>query len=112
MEDESDKSQNGYNKISGLLAAYSAYRKDLGRGKDPELPEDLFGKMTKDQLFFLGYAQMFCEPQPNNNSTLRQLQQDNHSPLKYRLIGSVKNCPMFYKAFQCPSQRRCFSKSP
>lgn len=48
--------------VLGIHAAFRAYRNTLEvLGPDYALPNDLVGQFTNDQLFFLSFAQPWCE---------------------------------------------------
>ena len=69
-----------------------------------ETPEGKANKkidgFSRDQRFFIGFAQMWCEN--DTDQALRLLAQTNpHSPGKWRVVGAVTNMPEFQKAFSC-----------
>ncbi|XP_014666380.1 PREDICTED: endothelin-converting enzyme 1-like [Priapulus caudatus] len=83
----------------GLKSAYYAYQtwvKDNGE----ELP--LPGvNYTLNQLFFLGFSQVWCSASTDEAKHL-QLISDTHSPAKYRVIGPLSNSHEFASAWKCP----------
>lgn len=86
----------------GLRAALRAYQLHAKRTPGdkkvtlPGLPD-----YTPDQLFFLGFAQIWC-----GNSTVGALKskmvEGVHSPNKIRVIGTLSNSAEFAKAWSCP----------
>ncbi|MCJ8740172.1 hypothetical protein PDJAM_G00055850 [Pangasius djambal] len=83
----------------GLKAAYHAYRSWVKRnGKEKRLPAV---NLTNDQLFFVGFAQVWCSVR-TPESAHEGLMTDPHSPPKYRVIGTLSNSPEFAQHFQCP----------
>jgi len=89
----------------GLVAAYRAYKNVVNfKGPDATLPGSLVGQFSHDQLFFLSFAQVWCEPGTLNPvDEYFQLLLDPHSPSKYRILGSLQNFPGFRDAFNCPT---------
>lgn len=83
----------------GLESSYNAYKELVGKkGAGRRLPGlDL----THDQLFFLGYAQTHCE-KATKQSALLDLMFDQHSPDRFRTLGTLQNSPDFAKAYNCP----------
>uniref|UniRef100_A0A8C1J085 endothelin-converting enzyme 1 n=2 Tax=Cyprinus carpio TaxID=7962 RepID=A0A8C1J085_CYPCA len=83
----------------GLKAAYHAYRSWVQKnGEEKRLPAV---NLTNDQLFFVGFAQVWCSVR-TPESAHEGLMTDPHSPPKYRVIGTLSNSPDFTEHFQCP----------
>ncbi|XP_015266617.1 PREDICTED: membrane metallo-endopeptidase-like 1 isoform X1 [Gekko japonicus] len=82
----------------GVRQAYKAYLKWVEReGKEPSLPGlDL----THEQLFFLNFAQVWCGSYRPEYAS-QSIKTDVHSPLKYRVMGSLQNFEAFSEAFHC-----------
>jgi len=60
---------------------------------------------TKEQRFFLGYAQVWCGTVRDETARLFA-QTDPHSPGRYRVNGVVENIPEFYRAFSCKPKKQ------
>uniref|UniRef100_A0A673Y7K8 endothelin-converting enzyme 1 n=1 Tax=Salmo trutta TaxID=8032 RepID=A0A673Y7K8_SALTR len=85
---------------AGLKAAYNAYQAWVQEnGEEKRLPAV---NLTNDQLFFVGFAQVWCSVR-TPESAHRGLMTDHHSPPKYRVIGTLSNSPAFAEHFQCPT---------
>ncbi|KAH8363485.1 hypothetical protein KR084_010898 [Drosophila pseudotakahashii] len=88
----------------GMRLAYTAYRKWF----DPQLPCDLTKETlpnfpyTAKQLFFISFAQIWCNDVQPNVKTL-QVSTDQHMPRKFRVIGSLANFDEFLDEFNCPA---------
>ncbi|XP_045426447.1 membrane metallo-endopeptidase-like 1 [Pipistrellus kuhlii] len=82
----------------GVRQAYKAYLKWRAEGgRDQQLPGlDL----TFDQIFFLNYAQVWCGSY-KPEFAVQSIKTDVHSPLKYRVLGSLQNLAAFSDAFRC-----------
>ncbi|XP_046881183.1 endothelin-converting enzyme 1 isoform X1 [Hypomesus transpacificus] len=82
----------------GLKAAYKAYVNWIEKnGEEPTLPA--LG-MTNHQLFFIGFAQVWCSvrtPESSHEGVIT----DPHSPSRFRVIGTVSNSHEFSKHFGC-----------
>jgi putative endopeptidase len=79
--------------LAGLTIAYRAYRLSLGEKDAP-----VIDKMTGDQRFFLGWAQVWRRKHRDEDLKNRLLT-DPHSPAEYRVNGIVRNMAAFYSAF-------------
>ncbi|XP_022104192.1 endothelin-converting enzyme 1-like isoform X2 [Acanthaster planci] len=84
---------------SGLKVAFKAYRRWIAeRGaEEPTLPGI---RLTHNQIFFLNYGQLWCD-KSRDQALIYQLQQDSHSPGKFRVWGPIMNSPDFSEAFHC-----------
>ncbi|XP_044301260.1 membrane metallo-endopeptidase-like 1 [Varanus komodoensis] len=82
----------------GVRQAYKAYLKWVEKeGKEPSLPGlDL----THKQLFFLNFAQVWCGSYRPEYAS-QSIKTDGHSPLKYRVMGSLQNFEAFSEVFHC-----------
>uniref|UniRef100_A0A1I8P1P7 Peptidase M13 C-terminal domain-containing protein n=1 Tax=Stomoxys calcitrans TaxID=35570 RepID=A0A1I8P1P7_STOCA len=86
----------------GVRMAYQAYMNWFNNAK-PTIEMETLPSLnyTNWQLFFIGYAQIWCE------TTLEEFQSamasmDAHVPEKMRVIGPLSNFEAFSKAYQCP----------
>ncbi|XP_029358545.1 endothelin-converting enzyme 1 [Echeneis naucrates] len=82
----------------GLKAAYKAYENWIQKnGEEDTLPA--LG-MTNHQLFFVGFAQVWCSvrtPESSHEGVIT----DPHSPSRFRVIGTISNSHEFSKHFGC-----------
>jgi predicted metalloendopeptidase len=83
--------------IGGLRVSYEAYK--LATAGKTLPPIDGF---TADQRFFIAFAQGW---RTNVRPEYLRLQvtSDLHSPIRWRVLGSVANFPEFYEAFKVPA---------
>ncbi|XP_030633645.1 membrane metallo-endopeptidase-like 1 isoform X2 [Chanos chanos] len=82
----------------GVRQAYKAYMKWVEReGEEPRLPGL---DMDHTQLFFLNFAQVWCGA-CRPEYAIQSIKTDTHSPLEYRVLGSLQNFEAFSEAFQC-----------
>ncbi|CAB3998527.1 endothelin-converting enzyme homolog isoform X2, partial [Paramuricea clavata] len=91
---------NGGVKQAYQLTCLSGYKKKLGGER---LLPGL--NATNDQLFFLGFAQVWCG-KSRRQSALSQVENGVHTPGKFRVIGTLSNSEYFAKAFKCTSGSR------
>ncbi|XP_022370467.1 membrane metallo-endopeptidase-like 1 [Enhydra lutris kenyoni] len=94
----------------GVRQAYKAYLKWMAEGgKDQQLPGL---ELSYAQLFFINYAQVWCGSY-RPEFAIQSIKTDVHSPLKYRVLGSLQNLAAFAEAFHCAQgthmhpQERC-----
>jgi endothelin-converting enzyme/putative endopeptidase len=80
----------------GLHLAYAALMNDLATKTLPK-SDDGF---TQQQLFFIGYAQIWCQNVTDAESRRRAII-DSHSPGQFRVNGVLQNSPEFQSAFSC-----------
>ncbi|HVU31544.1 MAG TPA: M13 family metallopeptidase [Sphingomicrobium sp.] len=80
--------------LSGVEAAYAAYKKYTAQHGEPPVIDGLTG----DQRFFIAYAQAWQEKQ-REDAERQQVITNEHSPGKYRVNGVVRNVDAWYKAF-------------
>uniref|UniRef100_F7FGZ5 Membrane metalloendopeptidase like 1 n=1 Tax=Monodelphis domestica TaxID=13616 RepID=F7FGZ5_MONDO len=84
----------------GIRQAYKAYLKWIEeQGREPKLPGL---NLTHEQLFFINFAQVWCGSYRPEYAS-QSIKTDVHSPLKYRVIGSLQNFEAFSRAFHCPN---------
>jgi endothelin-converting enzyme/putative endopeptidase len=79
----------------GLRIAYMALMETLADKTVPKVEG-----FTAEQRLFLGWGQIWCATQKDEDSRMRALT-DPHSPGQYRVNGTVSNMPEFQKAFAC-----------
>ncbi|XP_023214342.1 endothelin-converting enzyme 1-like [Centruroides sculpturatus] len=80
---------------SGILVAFRAYDKYIKEnGEEPKLPGLNY---TNKQMFFIRYAEMWCE---TNDVQVKRIP-IKHSPSIYRVVGPLMNLPEFSETFNC-----------
>jgi putative endopeptidase len=84
--------------LGGLNVAYDALQNALK--KNPTEANEKIDGYTQDQRYFLSWARIWRE---NIRTKLAELHLNNdpHSPAKFRAIGAPSNMPAFANAFQC-----------
>jgi endothelin-converting enzyme/putative endopeptidase len=80
----------------GIQLAYAALMHDLANRVLPKTADGF----TQEQLFFLGYAQIWCQNTTDAESRRRAIV-DSHSPGEFRVNGVVQNMPQFQQAYSC-----------
>uniref|UniRef100_A0A0K0EMK7 Neprilysin n=1 Tax=Strongyloides stercoralis TaxID=6248 RepID=A0A0K0EMK7_STRER len=87
--------------LAGLKAALKAYEiKKITHHSGKEERLKLIPEYTMDQLFYLNFASFWCGKE-SKESLKMTLDEDSHSPGKYRVIGTLQNIPEFSRAFNC-----------
>uniref|UniRef100_T1IYV3 Peptidase M13 N-terminal domain-containing protein n=1 Tax=Strigamia maritima TaxID=126957 RepID=T1IYV3_STRMM len=82
----------------GVRTAYNAFRKYIeSKGGSQRLPKKY--PWTEEQLFWLSYANMFCERNIGKYSSWRP--SDDHSPNMFRVNGPLTSLPEFVHDFNC-----------
>ena len=79
--------------LGGIIMGYEAFKKTR-----QYLYQETIDNLTPDQRFFLGFALAWMINQ-RPEVIANQVRSDEHSPAKYRVIGTLSNIPEFYKAF-------------
>ncbi|CAL1547634.1 unnamed protein product [Lymnaea stagnalis] len=80
----------------GVKVAYGAYKTDTNF-KDLEMPGL---NLTNQQIFFLGYSQLWCAKE-RSQSPKNYLAMDFHGSHMHRVIGALSNNVEFSKVFHC-----------
>ncbi|GAA5991957.1 hypothetical protein JCM11641_002023 [Rhodosporidiobolus odoratus] len=94
----------------GLAQSYTAWQTRLKsdpKGKkynNFELP-GLQGEYTREQVFFLAYAQGWARKMTGEEA-VRRIRTDPHSPTQYRVIGPLSNSKEFAEAWGCKAGTR------
>ncbi|XP_063370105.1 endothelin-converting enzyme homolog isoform X2 [Cydia amplana] len=84
----------------GLKASFHAYL-DYSR-TEAKVNLTLPGlKYNHRQLFFISFAQVWCSSM-TKESTKMQIEKDDHTGAKYRVIGPISNLKEFSNEFNCP----------
>lgn len=79
--------------LGGIIMGYEAFKKTKQYREN-----QVIAGLTPDQRFFLGYALAWMVNQ-RPEAIANQVRSDEHSPAKYRVIGTLSNMPEFYQAF-------------
>ena len=83
----------------GLKLTYRMYKDNTAEnGEGESLPIE--NKFTKEQLFFISYAQRLCAAETGREYS---------TPIQYRIMGALQNSKEFADAFQCRSYSNMFS---
>ncbi|KAJ5924650.1 hypothetical protein N7466_008837 [Penicillium verhagenii] len=86
----------------GLTASFHAWKKHDDAKPDLHLPGlDAF---TKEQLFFVSYANWWCG-KSTQEAAEQAIYNDPHAPKSARIIDTMANSREFKEAFQCPEKK-------
>ncbi|KAJ0157460.1 Endothelin-converting enzyme 2 [Colletotrichum tanaceti] len=88
----------------GVVTAYAAWKKSLEDKKSNDMDLPGLEKFSHEQLFFVHYAQNWCE-RTTNEFTVYQIGTDPHSPGFARIKGPVDNSEDFRTVFNCPQKQ-------
>ncbi|KAG8222300.1 hypothetical protein J437_LFUL001842 [Ladona fulva] len=85
----------------GLREAYRAYQKFRARHpQEPLLPG--LAEYTHEQLFFLGFAHMWCG-HATDGALRSRVVNGVHAPNRFRVMGTLSNMKEFAEAWGCPA---------
>ena len=84
----------------GIREAFRAYQNYVStNGREKRLPG--LERYTPEQMFFLSYANVWCNNEIPEYLEYRVLY-GVHSPNRYRIIGPLSNSDDFSQHFHCP----------
>ena len=86
----------------GLKAAFRAFQEWLKTHHEAPLPGL---NLTSEQLFFIGFAQVWCSTSTPEALKL-QVVNDPHAPAQHRVIGTLSNSQEFAREFNCKPNSR------
>ena len=84
--------------LGGVNLAFNSYKEYETKYVQKE---DILPGYSNDKLFFIYFAQIWCEKQTINYAIQSNSFKNEHSPNKFRVNGVVSNMPEFANAFQC-----------
>ncbi|HET6250747.1 MAG TPA: M13 family metallopeptidase [Tepidisphaeraceae bacterium] len=90
--------------LGGVMIAFDAYTKSLN-GK----PAPVIDGLTGPQRFFIGYA-ISWRGHSRDAAERMQLRTDPHSPVRFRVLLPLSNCPAFYDAFDIKPGDKMYRK--
>ena len=79
--------------LGGIIMGYQAFQKTKQYQDNEKI-----ANLTPDQRFFLGFG-LGWMVNSRPEAIANQVRSDEHSPAKYRVIGTLSNMPEFYAAF-------------
>jgi endothelin-converting enzyme/putative endopeptidase len=83
--------------LGGLKLSFLAYRAAM---KKSPTPPPSGSEFSEDQLFYLGFAQSWCDKRRAEYSRML-VTIDPHSPPEFRVNGPLSNLPEFAAAWKC-----------
>ena len=88
--------------LGGVQIAYDGLQRALARAAGNGAPaKTADDQPTASQKFFLSYATIWRD-KIRAEALITQLRSGQHSPARYRVLGSLANTPAFAQAFACP----------
>jgi len=85
----------------GVRESFRAYMKSIEvQGTEQRLPG--LTQYTPEQLFFVSFAQVWCE-RITDQGLASQILTDPHSPGKFRVFGPLSNSEDFVREWNCPA---------
>lgn len=92
----------------GISSAWRAFQRDEKKNKEEPEVRMVFN-MTGEQLFFVSFAQVWCEKTSPIYAQMAAAT-DPHSPGKFRVLGTLSDSPQFRKTFKCKSNDKYFAE--
>ncbi|GKT82149.1 peptidase family M13 [Colletotrichum tofieldiae] len=86
----------------GLVTSFAAWKRQKAAGKTNNYDLPGLSKFTHDQLFFIQYAQSWCDVSGAPGYDVWLIKNDPHSPGYARINGTLDNSESFKEAFNCP----------
>ncbi|KAK1982247.1 hypothetical protein LZ30DRAFT_781426 [Colletotrichum cereale] len=86
----------------GLVTVFAAWKHQKADGKTKDYDLLGLGGFTHDQLFFVQYAQGWCNVSGSPAYDVWLVNNDVHSPGHARINGPLSNSVDFIRAFNCP----------
>lgn len=83
----------------GVNAAFAAWKDAEGKKPGQLLPG--LQTFTKEQVFFISYANWWCG-KTRPETAVNLVYRDPHAPTRARILGTMANSPDFRKSFSCP----------
>lgn len=84
----------------GIGLAFGAFQ---GSSTEPSTSPSGIGNLTQGQLFFVAYAQNWCEKTtPERSAYLASRSWYNYAPNRFRVTGPLSNSAEFAATFGCP----------
>ncbi|MEP5322254.1 M13 family metallopeptidase [Marinobacter alexandrii] len=83
--------------MGGVRAAYAGYQQFRERSG---LEDEVVGELTQEQLFFVSYAQVWCEI-ATEEAARNGARNDAHAPNRFRVLGPLSQFRPFAEAFSC-----------
>ncbi|XP_046465759.1 endothelin-converting enzyme 1 isoform X1 [Neodiprion pinetum] len=87
----------------GIREAYRAYKRLTVRNPSRQQALPGLTEYTQDQLFFLGFAQVWCGNY-TTGALKSKLIEGVHAPNHFRVIGTLSNNAEFARAWHCPTE--------